>query len=156
MWVTDLVTPVSTTDWDDAELGSHESTLNGTLDFLRVLPPKTDMAILITDSHERLKAGTLTGASLLLDALNLHNLVLQLLLVNELINDFLLLDRETVKENLLESLNLLGCNETPKLRNWNPFLFFLFGPTLPSASSTPGTTTSEAFTSSALFSHLFL
>jgi hypothetical protein len=67
MDVTDLVTPIASSDWDQGELSSNEGTLDGNLDFLSELDTKTDVTILITDGNDGLESGSLTGLGLLLD-----------------------------------------------------------------------------------------
>ena len=89
MDVTDLVTPITTTDWDKLELGIDESALDGDLDFLGDLDSKTDVASHVTDGNNSLEASTLTGLGLLLDGDDLHHIILELVLgaFDELVND---------------------------------------------------------------------
>lgn len=72
---TELVSPETSSDWDELELGSDESTLDGNLDFLSNLNSKSDVTILISDDNDSLETGSLTSHSLLLDGDDLHNLV---------------------------------------------------------------------------------
>jgi hypothetical protein len=75
MDITDLVTPIASSDWDQGKLSSNESTLDGNLDFLGELDTETDVTVLITDGNDGLESGSLTGLGLLLDRHDLHGLV---------------------------------------------------------------------------------
>lgn len=57
----DLVSPVSSTDWDDGELGSNNSSTDGSSDFLRALDSESNVSVVVSDSDESLEAGTLSG-----------------------------------------------------------------------------------------------
>ena len=71
----DLVTPVSTTDGDNGQLGGDDSSSDSSGDFLRALDSETNMAIVISDGDEGLEAGTLTGSSLFLDRGDLQDFI---------------------------------------------------------------------------------
>ena len=124
MDVTDLVTPITSTDGDKTELGVDESTLDGDLDFLGDLDAETDMASHIADGDNSLKAGSLSGLGLLLDGDDLHDIVLELVLgtFDEGIDDLALLDGDGVSVDLFEGADLLGHNETSKLGLGEPFI----------------------------------
>ncbi len=95
---TDLLTPVPTTDRNDLELGSEDSAADGVGNLLADLDTETNVAVEVTDEHESLEAGTLTGASLLLHRLHLHDLILELVGARgseEVVDDLVLL---SVKE----------------------------------------------------------
>ena len=91
VWRTELVTPVTTSDWDNRELSKDDGTTDGGGDFLGALDTKTDVTIFITNSDDGLESGTLTGTGLFLDWLDLQDFVLQLW-ANEMIDDFEFLD----------------------------------------------------------------
>ena len=78
MDVTDLVTPIASSDGDKGELGCNEGSLDGNLDFLGELDTETDVAILVTNGNDGLESGSLTGLSLLLDRHDLHGFVRKL------------------------------------------------------------------------------
>lgn len=61
MWESDLVTPVSSADWDNGELGSNDSSADGGSNFFGALDSKSDVSGVISDSNESLEAGTLSG-----------------------------------------------------------------------------------------------
>jgi hypothetical protein len=63
--------PVSTTNGEDGELGDDDGGTDGSSDFLGGLDTETDMTLRVTDDNDGFKTGTLTGACLLLDRLDL-------------------------------------------------------------------------------------
>ena len=71
MRLTEVGTPVTTTNGQNAELGNDDSSANGGSDFLGGLDSETDVALTITDDNNGLETGTLTGTGLLLDRLDL-------------------------------------------------------------------------------------
>lgn len=64
--------PVSPTDGKDGELGNDDGGADGRSHFLGSLDAETDVALRVADNNDRLKAGTLAGAGLLLDGLDLE------------------------------------------------------------------------------------
>ena len=152
--LTELVTPVAATDWDDGELGQDDGATDGGGDFLGALDTKTDVAVLVTDGDNSLKrvryedfgwsyleASTLTGTGLLLDWLDLQDLVLEGG-ANEVIDDLELLDWEGEGVDLLEGGDLSLLDETAELGDWLPLLGFGLAAT--TALSATSTTTSAA------------
>ena len=77
MGLSDLVTPVSTTDRDDGELGQDDCSTDSSGYFFGALDTKTNMAIEVTNGNESLESGSLTGTSLFLNWHDLKNLVLE-------------------------------------------------------------------------------
>lgn len=138
-----LVTPVTTANGDDGELSNKESTLDGVGNFLGALDTKTDVTILVTNNDEGLEASALTGTGLLLDGHDLHNLINELVL-EEVVDDLVLLDRKRVKVDLLEVADLTSLDETAKLGNGSPLLSV----TLTAGSTTTTTTSSTESTAS--------
>jgi hypothetical protein len=69
--LTEVGTPVTAADGQDSELGNGDSGADGGSDFLGGLDTETDVALGVTDEDDGLEAGTLTGAGLLLDGLDL-------------------------------------------------------------------------------------
>jgi len=78
MWLSDFVTPVSLSDWDEIKLGISDGTLNGSLDFFVDFASNTDVAVVVTNQNNAFESGSLTGLGLLLDRLNLHDFFLKL------------------------------------------------------------------------------
>lgn len=68
---TKVVTPVSATDGDNAELGNDDGGTDGGSDFLGGLDTETDVALGVTNDDDGLETGTLTGTGLLLNGLDL-------------------------------------------------------------------------------------
>lgn len=71
MGSTQVGTPVTTTDGDDAQLGDDDSSTDGSGNLLGGLDAETDVTLRVTDNNDGLEAGTLTGTGLLLDGLDL-------------------------------------------------------------------------------------
>lgn len=69
--LTEVGTPVTTTNGQNAELGNDDSSANSGSDFLGGLDSETDVALAVTDDDNGLETGTLTGTGLLLDRLDL-------------------------------------------------------------------------------------
>jgi len=124
MDLSDLVTPVTTTDGDKVELGNDESALNGNLDFLGDLDTETDVTILITDNDNSLEAGALTGLSLLLDGNDLHDLIVEgfLAVLDELVNNRSLLDGDGVGVDFFERKDAVLLYKTAKLGHGDPIV----------------------------------
>jgi len=104
MDVTDLVSPETSSDGDEGELGGNEGTLDSNLDFLGDLDSETNVTVLVTDGNNSLEAGSLSGLGLLLDGDNLHNLIGEGLagLLEELVNNRGFLDGDGVSVDFLE------------------------------------------------------
>lgn len=124
MDLSNLVTPVTTTDGDKVELGNDESALNGNLDFLGDLDTETDVTILITDNDNSLEAGSLTSLSLLLDGNDLHDLIVEGLLavLDELVNNGCLLDGDGVGVDFFERNDTVLLYETAELGHGDPIV----------------------------------
>ena len=149
VWITDLVTPVATANWDDGKLSVDGGALDSISNFSGSLDTETNVAILVTDSDDSLKAGALTGTSLLLDWLDLHDFVLELI-TKELINDLWFLDWDGVEEDFFDGLDLAIEDEATELGHWNPSFLALAGLTATAWGAFIATTTS-AHTATALF-----
>ena len=122
---TDLLTPVAAAHGDNLELGGEDGATDGVGNLLADLDTKTNVAVEVTDEHERLEAGTLTGAGLLLHGLNLHDLVLDLVgagRAEEVVNDLVLLDGHGEEVDVLERLDLAGLYQAAELGAGHPLL----------------------------------
>ena len=71
MRVSQIGTPVSSSNWQHAELGYDNGGADGRSDFFGGLDPKTDMTFRVTNDDDGLESCALTGAGLLLDGFNL-------------------------------------------------------------------------------------
>ena len=72
MRFTEIATPVAAADRENRELGNDDGGPDGGGDFFRGLDTEPDMAFGVTNHHNGLEAGALTGACLLLDGLDLE------------------------------------------------------------------------------------
>lgn len=68
---TKVGTPVTSPDGQDTQLGDDDGGTDGSSNFLGGLDSETDVALRITDDHDGLEPGALTGTGLLLDGLDL-------------------------------------------------------------------------------------
>lgn len=69
---TQVGTPVTTANGDDAQLGDDDGGTDGGGNLLGGLDTETDVALRVTDDNDGLETGTLTGTGLLLDGLDLY------------------------------------------------------------------------------------
>jgi hypothetical protein len=118
----ELVTPVTSSDGDQRELGSDNSTLNGVGNFLGTLDTETNMSVLISKSDESLETSSLTGRRLLLDRHDLHDLILESTWSEEMIDDLVFLDWQTMEVHFFERLDLSISDQTTEFGDWNPSL----------------------------------
>jgi hypothetical protein len=152
MDVTDLVTPIASSDWDQGELSSNEGTLDGNLDFLGELDTETDVTVLITDGNDGLESGSLTGLGLLLDGHDLHGLVRELSLgsLEEDINDLGLLNGDGVSVDLLKGLDVVVLDESAKLGQGSPLLVVTSATSGAATGAISATATSTATTTTSI------
>ena len=113
MWLSELSTPVTSSNGNDRELGEDDGSSDGGSDFLCALDTETEMAVKVSDSDERLESSTLTSSSLLLDGHDLHNFVLEL--GKQEVDDLVLLDGEREQIDLLNGFNISGANQATEL-----------------------------------------
>ena len=159
MRLTEVGTPVATTNRHHRELGDDDSSADSSSHFLRRLDSEPDVTFAVSDDHDSLESGTLTGTRLLLHWLDLftqyhqhqprlpprslrvylHNLILQLR--QEEVDDLVLLDRQRVQVDLLHTLDLAGLDETSELGDGLPFLLVALGT---AATATASSTSSSA------------
>lgn len=121
MGLSDLVTPVSSPDGNEVELGMDDSSLDGSLHFLGTLPAESDVSIVVSEADVGLKACTLSGSGLLLHGEDGEGLLLQLVL-EEVINDLELLDGDRESEDGLDVLDLTGLDKAAEFGKGNPGL----------------------------------
>jgi len=98
MHVSDLVSPIASSDWKESELGADQCSLDGDLDFFGDLNAESNVTVVVSNSNDGLESGSLTGLGLFLDGHDLHDLVgkLGLVLLNQVLNDFSFLDGDRV------------------------------------------------------------
>jgi hypothetical protein len=110
--LTEVGAPVATADGEDGQLRNDDGSADGSSDFLGGLDAETNVTLGVADDNNGLESSALTGASLLLDRLDLyilsvysslslrqnsaylHNLILKL--GEEPVNDLVLLDGQRV------------------------------------------------------------
>lgn len=108
--LTQVVTPVTSSDWDDRQLGNDDTGSDGTCDFLSGLDTQTDVTVGVTDNDDSLESGSLTGSGLLLDWLDVHDFVSQTW--QQGVDDLELLDWQRVQEDLLDGGDLTGLDKS--------------------------------------------
>ena len=132
-----LTAPVSAADGGDVELGGGDGTADGGGDLGGALDAEADVAVGIADGDEGLEAGALTGRGLLLDGHDLHDLVLEAVLEEE-VDDLGLLDGEGEEEDLLNAANFALLDETAELGDGSPDVLVATA-TVSAASATTST-----------------
>ena len=133
-------TPVSETDRDNRQLGDADGSTDGGGNLARAFDTKTDMSLHVTDKDEGLEAGTLTGASHLLDRADFDNIIFEVWA--EGIDDGGFLDREGEEVDFGKGLDLSTLNQTSELGERDPFLLLI------TAASTASTATTSTASSS--------
>lgn len=156
MDLSDLVTPIATTDRDEGELSAHEGTTDSNGDFLGDLDSETDVTVLISNNANSLKASSLSGLGLLLDGNDLHNLIGELAVLNfeEFINNLGFLDGDGVSVDFLKRFDVTVFNKTSEFGCGNPFV--LGGTSLSATGSSTTATASESASSTAFSSFSWL
>jgi len=144
---TDLVTPESSPDGNDGELGEGDGTTDGSGHLLAALNAKTNVSVVVTNSDESLESGSLTGSGLLLNRHDLQNLILEGG-TKEVIDDLELFDGQREEVDLLKRLDLSVLDQTAELGDGHPLLIFLATATSTSASTATTATTSTVSTAS--------
>ena len=81
MRLTEVGTPVTTSDRKDRELGDDDGGADGGCDFFGGLDTETDVTLAVTNDHDGLESGTLTSTSLLLDGFDLDKSMLEHLIL---------------------------------------------------------------------------
>jgi len=77
VWLSNVRTPVTSSDGDNGEFGGDDGTSDGGSDFLGTLDTETNVTVEVTDGNGSLESGSLTGRRLFLDWGDGHDLVLQ-------------------------------------------------------------------------------
>ena len=126
---TDLVAPISLSHGDDVELGHGDGSLDGALDFFVAFPSETNVVPFVTNNGVSFEAGSLTGLGLLLDGLDLHDLLLDVV-AQESVDDFLFLDGDGESEDVDNVFDLLALDQSAELGDGFPlgFFFLSLGP----------------------------
>ena len=134
--LSELGSPVTSSNGDDGELGEDDGTSNGGSDLLGALDSQSDVSVEISNRDESLESSSLSGASLLLDGHDLHDLICAcrqsqrarasregertLELGAKDVDDLVLFDGEGEEVDLLDGLDLSVLYESSELGNGNP------------------------------------
>lgn len=118
MRLTEVSTPVASSDGDNGELGEDDGAADGGGDFLGALDSETDVSVKVADGDEGLETRALAGTGLLLHGHDLHDFVLEL--GEEEVDDLVFLDGEGEEVDLLHRLDLAVLYETTELGDGNP------------------------------------
>lgn len=101
---TDLITPETSSNGNDRELSQDDGASNGRRHFLGAFNSETHVSVEVSDGHESLESGSLTGSSLLLNGHNLEDFVFESG-SDEEIDDFVLFDGQRKQVNLFQRFN---------------------------------------------------
>jgi len=135
-----LAAPEAAADGGDVELRGGDGAADGGGDLRGALDAEADVTGGVADGDEGLEAGALTGRRLLLDGHDLHDLVLEAVLEEE-VDDLGLLDGEGEEEDLLDRADLALLDETAELGHWSPDVLVAISAST-AASSAAATSTS--------------
>jgi hypothetical protein len=69
---TKIGTPVTSPDWQNAQLCDDDSGTDSSCDFFGGLDTESNVSLRVTDDNDGLESGTLTGTSLFLNRLDLQ------------------------------------------------------------------------------------
>ena len=142
MNLSDLVSPVSPADRNAGSLGEDDGPPDGSGHLLGGLDAEADMTVEVTDAHERLEAGALSGPGLLLDRHDLHDFVLQGT-SQKVVDNLVLLDRHGEQVDLLQRLDLSSLHEASQAGRRDPGTLSVVA-TAPSASAATATASAES------------
>lgn len=67
MYITNLGTPITSSNWDKIDLSIKKGAFDGDLNFLSNLDTNTNVTSTVTGGNNSLKSGSLTSLCLLLD-----------------------------------------------------------------------------------------
>jgi len=147
--------PVASADWNDIELGNGDGSTDGVGHLGSALHAKADVPGRVSDSHEGLEAGPLSGRRLLLHWHDPHDLIGE---GEEMIDDLSLLHGDGMEEDLLDRGDASVLDKAPKLGDGGPDLLL----TVSSSTATPASSTSTVSTAASesssfsSFSHFFV
>jgi hypothetical protein len=137
---TDLGTPITSSYWDNVNLGIDQSTLDGNLNFLSALDTNTNVTSLITSGNNSLESCSLTGLGLLLHGQDTHNLIGQFsvgfLHRDKLLDNWCLLDWDGVGVDFFEGFDVASSHQSTELGKWSPVILVTESATWASSSST--------------------
>merc|ERR1719474_2552477 len=141
----DLVTPESPPNWQDGQLGEDDGSTDSSGHLLGALDSQTNVSVVVTNGHEGLEPGPLTGTGLLLDGHDLQNLILKLG-AKERVDNLGLFDREREEIDLFQGPDLLVLDETSQFGDGNPLALFLAAPATTSTTAASASTVAKSTT----------
>jgi len=149
MDVTNDGTPITSSNWDDVDLGIEESTLDSNLDLLGDLDTNTTVTSFVTSGDNSLESGSLTGLGLLLYGQDAHDFIMKGIWANKLINDLCFLDGDGVSVDLLKGFDVSTVfvsifHKSSQLGQWSPFFLESTSSTWSSSSTSATSATSAA------------
>jgi hypothetical protein len=100
MRISNSGSPVSSSDWDDAEFGKDHGSTDGGSDFFRTFDTETNMAITVANDNKCLESSPLTSSSLFLYRANLQRSAL-VVTGRVHLHDFIFEFRKEVIDNLV-------------------------------------------------------
>ena len=148
--LTDLVTPITTTNGDDGKLGQDDGGTDSSSHLLSALHTETDVSVAVANDNEGLETSPLTGTSLLLHRHDLQYLILELLLTKEVINYLVFFDGHREQIDLFEFLDVTGFDKTTELGGRDPRLLAVFLLAVPARAPSTRTAGSSATSIAAL------
>mmetsp|Transcript_27592 Transcript_27592/g.50287 ORF Transcript_27592/g.50287 Transcript_27592/m.50287 type:complete len:291 (-) Transcript_27592:72-944(-) len=143
-----LTSPESTTDGGHVELGGEDGTADGSSDLRRALNTKANVSGAISDSNESLETSTLTSGTLLLHRHDLHDFVLKFVL-QEVVDNLGLLNRDGEEEDLLDGADLALLYETSKFGDGSPHVLITVSASSATAASSAASAVSASTSTSA-------
>lgn len=148
---TEFGSPVSTANGNKRNLRNGDGSTNSGRDLLGALDSKTDMSVVVSDSNKGLEAGALSGAGLLLNGHDLHDLVLESSVLSggeEVVDDLFLLDGDGVEEDFLHVLDLSGLDQSSELGHGDPLLLSVTSTSASTSTSAPSSASTSTSASS--------
>ena len=132
----DLGAPIAAADRHEVALGGVDAAEDGERHLLRRLHAEAHVPVVVADGDRADEARALARRRLLLDRGDLHHLVLELVLHEE-VDDLVLLDREREEVDLLERLDLARLDEEAELGARHPLLLVAAAPAALAAAAPP-------------------
>jgi len=105
----ELVTPISSSYWNDSELGKNDGSSDSSGDFLGALDSESNVSISVSNYNESLESGSLSGSGLLLDGHDLENFILEFS-SQKVINNLVLFDGESKEVDFFNLSDVLLSN----------------------------------------------
>ena len=79
MSVSNFISPITSSDWDDLQFSMFDGSFDSTLDFFVNFPSKTDVTLHVSNTDVSFESSSLTGGSLFLNWFKTHNFFFEFL-----------------------------------------------------------------------------